>query len=269
MPFEFDRVGGGGGGRHGGGGTDRHGHDSGGGRDRDGRGGRGMHVTWNPEGRGRPGPQEGPPRYGQIRIDTDEWKLYLDLYDTVPVPAVDTGWTLIDRPDDVSITEWDGSEPDREAVTVLLDGFRHERGVDRDIDRLRSLTDVEEDANHPPVFTVRGGGLRLADRKVVLETLEWGDVQERRHPDDVPTRQAMTLGLLRYVKGDQIKIKKRKPKTYTTKEGDTLKKVAAKVNKGDDKPSELADLARQIGKLNDIRDVNKKLKPGTKLKLPS
>jgi hypothetical protein len=171
---------------------------------------------------------------------------------------------------DVGITEYDGGDPDRESVVVILDGFRHQRGVERDVNRLLSLTRVPAGADHPPVFRIHGGGLRLSGRRVVLETLEFGEVVERRKPDDVPTRQSLTLGLMAHVTADQLKISRREgEKSYTTVQGDTLRRVAAKqLGPHEDSPHNVREYARTLSILNDIRDVNRRLEPGTKLRLP-
>lgn len=236
-----------------------------------GPGGRGRgHNGGHGQGGGKGHPAA--PRYGEVRVDGPGFALYARLFTGAPVPTVSTGWVTVPRPDDESMTQYQGHEGDRESVQIILDGFRHDRGVERDVARLKELCQVPAKEKHPPVFTVRGGGLRLAGKRVVMETLEWGDVQERRDPDDVVTRQVFTLGLLRYERADQVKLFKRGkgswPK-YTAKKGDTLKRIAHEMLKGRaDNPNNAREYAHTLSILNDIRDVNRKLKPGTEIKLP-
>lgn len=218
-----------------------------------------------------PGHRPTPPGYGEILIDAPDFVLYARQAGSTPTPTLDSGWETVARDDDVAITQYNGRDPRRESVNLMLDAFHGGAGatVEGDIALLESLLEVEHKEKRPPVFRVRGG-IHLRNRKVVLESLDFGETTIRSDPDDRRIRQEVTLGLLEYVKPDQIEIKRRRKKEknrYTVKGHITLRQIAAKL-KPNASTKEQGDYARRIGRLNGIRDVRKKLKPGTKLKLP-
>lgn len=236
-----------------------------------GPGGHGGRGHGGHGGRGGSPDRGGPPQEGQIRIDAPKWTLRARLGPGFVTPAYDSGWEVISRPDDVGLTQFGGRDPDRESVPILVDGWRGGESVETEIGKVESLLRRDKPKDkHPPVFRVRGGGLRLAGQEVVLETLDMGEYLLRK--DDVRIRQHMTLGLLLYKRGDRIEI--RGPHkgggrdTYTTKQGDTLRSIAAKVLSDNASDDRVSDLANKIGDLNGIKDIRKRLDAGIKLKLP-
>jgi hypothetical protein len=248
-------------------------------------------VDGRPHGGGGQQP-DAPPGYGEVRIDAPDFTLYARLHDAVPTPTTPGGWGIVERPLDVAITDYAGREPRREAVAVMFDDFQRNVGIERDLERLESLLEpVEPDKDErkgrnegkgkgkgddrpdkpkrrarPPVFIVRGG-IHLAGRRVVLESIEWG-VAIRRPQDDKRIRQAAILGLLEFERPDRIKIKRKRRKVYITKQGDTLKHIAKHLLGKAAKLDEIKRYAEKIGKLNKIRDINRRLNKGKRLQLP-
>lgn len=175
------------------------------------------------------------------------------------------GWEEIDRPSDLSITHWSGQTPRRMTIPIFLDGYRENDSVQKELDKLLTLGRSRDGDEEPPVFRVSGPIPFSGERWVMESSPEMGE--SFRAKDGRLLRQALTLSLMEYVKGDRIKIKRRKGKTYTTKKGDTLLKIARKLEPKDNN-KESIKYAKEIGKLNKIRDIRKKLKAGIKLRLP-
>jgi hypothetical protein len=217
-----------------------------------------------------PSIKRGPkPGYGELRIDAPDFTMRLRQHDAMPTPSFGGGWGVAARPKEKGIPDWTGGDPRREVVSAILDEYAQgAAGVERRIMRLETLTEIEEDGWHPPVIQVRGG-IHLAGKKVVLENLELVEPHIRKRRDDRRSRQGIVLHLLEYQTPDQIRVKKKpkRPKRYKTKGRVSVRRVAAilKPNAGG---KEQAAYARRIARLNKIRDVRRKLKPGTVLKLP-
>jgi hypothetical protein len=166
-----------------------------------------------------------------------------------------------------SITDRASSPPFMQDVPVFLDGYAKGNSVQGQLDKLMSLGG-EDGA----VFRAFGPIHRSGIRYVYGGEPEFGETI--RDNDGTLLRQRLTLRLMEYVPPDVVRLrrkrKKKKPSTggtsfpgnrYTTKSGDTLVKIAAKLY-GDWRRW------RQIAQKNGLRDPNKSLKPGTTLKLP-
>jgi LysM repeat protein len=211
-----------------------------------------------------------------VRITCDEPALdvTVGLDETPPgISGGAGGWDEVERPDKVNMTDWTSTPPYRMDLPLLLDGHSTDTNIQPLMNALLSLGRAIEGGSHPrpPVFNV-SGPLPLLGIDWVLDDYDQGD-ETIINSAGVRTRQSMVLHLLEYVPPDLLQInipkqgaagknkKKAKKKTVTTKKGDTLIKVAVR---------ELKDKSQwqALSKLNNIRDPNKVLKPGTKLKLP-
>lgn len=206
---------------------------------------------------------------GLIQIVTKEWTIEALLGDDVPqFGDVASGYAIVDVPRARGFTRWEGDSPLTASLPLLLDGWADGIGVERDRDRLIKLAHAKHEDDPPPDFRVRGP-VPLGGERVVCTGLSWG-ASLRGHNGQLQ-RQALTFQIMQFMPAERLKIKKRKradrPNRYTVKKGDTLKRIAAKLKPHAD-GHEVAEYAREIGKLNDIRDINRELEKGRELRLP-
>jgi hypothetical protein len=205
-----------------------------------------------------------------IRLLGDGFDFSLRLGEGAPT-VTDGGanWEEVDRPERLSVTDYIGDKLTRISVPVLLDGYVDNRSVQGEVDAVRSLTRGDDSGGRPPSFTILGP-IPYSGMRCVMEYPEEGEAM--RTGDGVLVRQELTLKLVEFVDPDSIVVqtagpasgskagaKKKKKKTITTGAGQTLISIAKK------QPG----TAKQIGQLNGIRDIRKKLPTGTVLRLPT
>lgn len=174
-------------------------------------------------------------------------------------------WDEVKRPEELSLTDYTGDGLVHLDVPVLLDGWR--AGVDQNplLAQILTLTRGGADGRAPDFIAT--GPIPYSGLRCVMEAPDWGDTM--RFDDGRLARQELTLHLIEFVDPDAIAITAKKsasgggaaPKTYTTKKGDTLLRISAKV-------FGTPAAAKQIGDLNDIRDIRKELPAGRVLRLP-
>lgn len=200
----------------------------------------------------------------EIRIEADGFKMRLDIGDG-PAKLKDGfgGYTAVDRPDDVALTEWTGQGPIRIDVPVRLDRYAEGQSVEADFYRVLSLGRRRRNpSRRPRPFRVTGPIPFSGERFVLESTPETSD--EIRGPQGELQRIHMVLPLMEYVRSDQVEISRKGvgKNRYKVRKGDTLRSIAKKVY--DD-----VAWARLIGRENGIRDVRRELKPGRILRLPA
>lgn len=206
---------------------------------------------------------------GVVQIDAEDWTVEALLGDDVPqYGSITSGFEVATRPKDRGFTHWVGDQPLTATIPLILDGYADSVGVERDRDRILKLAHAHADGERPDSFIVRGP-VPLGGERVVCTGLDWGDA-ERGHNGRLH-RQALTLTIMQWVPVDRLRIKRQRkggrPNRYIVREGDTLKRIAARL-KPHASGAEVADYAREIGKLNDIRDINRELNTGRELRLP-
>lgn len=225
-----------------------------------------------------------PKPFYHIISKSPDLDLKLDPGPAAPQPTSGYGgWTTSSRPAAIPFTVWEGGDVRKQDITVMLDGFSNGRSIENEVEKVKKLgrPPKKKDETPPPVFRVFGP-IHESGTFFVLEALEFGAVI--RDDDGTILRQELILKLMEYVDPDQIRIRKRGkskpdlsknynsvagnsggvgagPSVYGSKEGETLKKIAAKFYGK-------AGLWRELGELNHIRDPDKVLKTGTKIKLP-
>lgn len=216
---------------------------------------------------------------------------------TVPMgdgPAVVTGglggWRTVERLDDIAFSSWEGQEPLTQDVPILLDGWgRNPASVERQLQTIFKLgRDFSGPRSAPPVFTVYGPVFFEGKNWVLGDGgIELGTQDTIREDDGTLVRQSLVLHLLEYVNPNQIKRDKHHDvkgaeevtpehqrgepaktggtafpgNSYTTKQGDTLVSVAAKLYGN-------WEAWKALGAKNGLKEANAKLKPGTVLLLP-
>jgi hypothetical protein len=175
------------------------------------------------------------------------------------------GWEVTDRENGKGITERVGLQPFQQDVPIFLNGYAQDHSIERQLTEILSLGD--EDAEP---FKAFGPIDRSGIKYVFGGEPDFGEVIKDDDGDRL--RQRVTLKLMEYVRPDVVKERRKKKHhqrmgvgeaqalTYTTKQGDTLARIAQKL---------LGDLRRwrEIGDKNGIHDPFKVLKPGLVLKL--
>jgi hypothetical protein len=149
-------------------------------------------------------------------------------------------------------------------VPVLFDGWRQKRDIEPHVNQvLRLCRGVGR--RPPPNFTARGP-IPYSGGRFQMSLPEWGD--GLRH-DGTLVRQALTLKLIEYNDPSSVEFRKRGVASakqeaalasVVLRQPMTLLEVAAKYTGS-------ADNAAALGKLNGIKDLRKKLKVGTRIKL--
>jgi nucleoid-associated protein YgaU len=165
-----------------------------------------------------------------------------------------------------SITTRTSPPPFQQDVPVFLDGLAERRSVQRQVDAILSLgsPDALPFRAHGPIH--RSGELFVFGGEP-----DFGEAIRDDDEDETLIRQRLTLKLMRWTRPDPIKEhrdrrrrKRQGPITdavavsYTTRKGDTLAKIAARL---------LRDWRRwkEIGQKNGISDPYRKLPEGREL----
>jgi hypothetical protein len=189
------------------------------------------------------------------------------------------GYQEIERQDDVSLTDWSGQEALKQDISILLDGYAKGDSVERELNTILKLGRDPNGERVPPVFKVFGP-VYYEGKSWVLPAdgidLSGGEIETiRRSGNGELLRQEVILHLLEFIPPEQLRLqgKKRHKQqaglaqniavggTYTTKEGDTLQSVAARLY-NDWKQW------KAIGDRNGISDPHRKLSAGLVLRLP-
>lgn len=174
------------------------------------------------------------------------------------------GWTTIDRPRRVGLTQWDGHTPYTMDVPILFDGHHTGSSVERDI-RVFNLMAMGRDFTPPPTVTI-DGALPVAGAVWVIEGIDWGDIvywEISPRGRYFRTRQDAVAHMLQYeaVKTLKIVVPKQLPNSYTPNRQMTLKEVSKAVYGN-------GTHWQEIQKANpSIRDMNKVPK-GKRLRIP-
>lgn len=176
------------------------------------------------------------------------------------------GWSTLERKRRVAMSNYNGVDPIKFDVPLLLDGWSDRVNIKPTLDQLIAFArDTSQFDSEPPQFRI-WGPIVWSGRLVVMENLEFGD---DLWENGTLYRQALVAHVAEYVPGDVLafeapssggKGKKKKKKKHVVKRGETLYSIAVDVYKDKSK-------WKDIAKLNGIRDP-KKLKVGSTLNLP-
>lgn len=171
------------------------------------------------------------------------------------------GWEEVQRIERRAMTSFNGLPAFQQDVPIMLDGWREDRSIERQLEELEKL-------GGNVVFRAIGPIFRSGSRFVFGDEPEFGEMI--RASDETLLRVRVTLKLMEFVRPDLAGTKPRPkhsvemgiPLEYTVHgEDDTLAKIALAL---------YHDRSRAIviGRLNGITDVHKKLKIGRTLRLP-
>lgn len=217
----------------------------------------------------------------QVTITADGVPDVVGLLDSTPVsiPSGYGGWTVINRERRVGLTQWQGKDPLRMAIPILLDGVSDQTSQEFMISHLSRMALPPKGGGEPPVVNVEGRGVpKPGPVDWVIENLQWGSNVVWDFASNgvmARLRQDVVVNLLEY-RGDERatfgklapgnvtgKSTTGWPKTYIVKKGDTLQKIAAmKKFYGD------ASKWKKIADANGIRDP-RNLKVGRPLRIPA
>lgn len=171
------------------------------------------------------------------------------------------GWEEVQRIERRAMTSFHGLPAFQQDVPIMLDGWREDRSIERQLEEIEKLGDNV-------VFRAIGPIFRSGSRFVFGDEPEYGEMI--RASDETLLRVRMTLKLMGYVTPNlagtppkpKHSIEMGIPLEYTVHgDEDTLAKIAYAL---------YHDRSRAIviGRLNGITDIHKKLKIGRVLKLP-
>jgi len=182
------------------------------------------------------------------------------------VTDVVSGWEIVQRPRQVGMTIWQGSNPCQVEINVILDGYAGGVSQEPAIRELLAAGRGDEESE-PSTWSIDGIPWLPAD-EWVLNGVEPGDMVIRRTSDFSRVRQDLVLTFLEYVPPEYVQLRakarqgaKAKTTLYTVRRGDTPAVVARK----------------RRCKWTDIRDLNKavvtkgaqqKLKVGSRIRVP-
>lgn len=227
------------------------------------------------------------PAPGRVRLISFErgWQFDARLGEGSPV-VVDGygGWASEERPKRSPLTIWEGRPAVRVALPVVIDNLREGRTkpVEQAMRMLEKMAGLISGDAHPPKLAALTAGVMPHDYgqaphvRWVIESLEWDDVIRNRHGK--PLRAVASLVLMQHVADHHLEgltasqrrarrrraekaAAERRPDTHRVTEGESLRDVARKYRLSD------AEL-RTMKKKNDVRDADKTLKTGRKIKLP-
>jgi hypothetical protein len=226
------------------------------------------------------------PLPGAIRITSDDPKLDLNVRMAEGAPQLTGGfggWELVQRPRQVSMTEWSGVEPYQLTVDVLFDGFGttgaawgHPEGLGVENDIYELMRAAHGDDDTPPGIC-RIHGIQLPADRWVIESLDFdSDSAIIRRGDRQRLRQKATIVFREWVPPHYLRVSKSalqgaKPKTkvITTKKGDTVAKVAHRAHC---KWTDIRKLNPKVlpltGSKRVVPKASTRLKPGQKLRVP-
>lgn len=231
------------------------------------------------------------PQGKHVRLLGRDFNLRVKLGDGASKISDETsGWTTIDRPGNVAMTEWVGGQPRKTTLPLFLDGVDEGKSVAHDLNQLHKLVRTPDGDNRPPTFQVLGP-IPFSGRRFVVESIEYGDDVIRGDaggPDAQKLlRQDLVLNLMQYVPGDDLTFHKRKKKhhhgdgnghgngdghghgdgggggRHSARAGDTAQRVANRYADTD-----RTEYAKAIAELNDLRGIRTLIPPGTSLLLP-
>ena len=180
------------------------------------------------------------------------------------------GWSEVPRPKNIPISRWVGPGALKLKIPLLFDRVKERQSIEW---MVRTIFDLGREGGgdeEPPVFRLEGSAMFLDRRWVLLETPETTNILRNR--DGKLLRQEMTITVMEYVPSDQLDFrrlpKKKVARRIEAKKGDTINKIAQRLFKKKGK-KKMRELAKEMAKLNKIRDRNKVLKEGRTIKVPA
>jgi nucleoid-associated protein YgaU len=213
-----------------------------------------------------------PPGYVRLRCSDPKFdQTFLLGEDPPKVSGGVGGWETVQRPRQVSMTIWQGTDPFELELVVMLDGW--EPGVAgggySQEPALRALLAAArgDDESEPSTWDIDGIPWLPAD-EWVLNSVEPGDTVLRRSSDFSRVRQDLTLAFVEYIPPEYLQLRakarqgaKSKTTVYTVKKGDTPASIARKRRC---KWTEIRDLNKDVI----TKGAKQALRVGSRLRVP-
>jgi hypothetical protein len=216
------------------------------------------------------------------QVDPKGGTLTAELGNGVPNINASSGWSNVQRQKQISLTEWQGRDPMSMDIPIMFDGLIHDTSVEQSIKSLYWLMTQEQGPRQEPCVIMVSGPVPYNTYRWVITGIQPGNDADsivRRASDGQVIRWTGTVTVTQYVPGNVLVIHKPSPakhsktsagrkggttrvRYYVVRRGDTLGGIAARLLH---KSSRWHDIA----KLNGIRDPNKGLKVGQRLKIPA
>lgn len=159
----------------------------------------------------------------------DKKNSILVLRDATPPKLVSVGgrWDVVNRPRRVSFTTWNGSDPYRMDLPILIDGLDDDVNVQPDIAFINNLRLAQQAFSPPPQVEVEGAiPVESPDEGWVVESIDFGD-NVIWHPKGYRLRQDAVLHLLQYIPITSLSIKPGSTAHMRrVRSGDTLKSIS-------------------------------------------
>ena len=204
------------------------------------------------------------PGYVRLRCSDPSLNIVVLLGpEPVTINAGVGGWAVTARPRQVGMTTWEGVEPFQVTLDLMFDGYAAGRSQETMLSRLLNVA-RGDDESEPGRLSVEG--VLLPADEWVIESVDYGqpivDPSSRAR-----LRQPVTLTLREFVEPAYLTLRRRalkgakgKTKVVTAKQGDTPATIARRMK----------CTFKQIRELNPslANKANKKLKTGTKLRVP-
>lgn len=188
-----------------------------------------------------------------------------------PILATDGygGWVEVPRPKNKPLTRWEGGPALKLKIPLLFDQKQESSPIRTWVNQVYRLGRESNGREEPDVFRLTSDAMPHSGRKWVMvgtPEVERAD----RNRDGKLIIVMMTIEVMEYVEPDRIRFRKRpkRMRRVVAKKGDTINKIAHRVAKGKGK-KKIRDLAKRMAKLNGVRDRNKRLKTGRKIKVPN
>ena len=173
-----------------------------------------------------------------------------------------SGWSVIERPGQTSMTIWNGTEPYLLQVGLMFDGFATDRRV---WPELNALYHVARGDGESPAGILTVDGIPLPQPEWVIESIEMGD--PIRDAKMFATRHPAVLQLRQYVPPEFANLRKRalapakgKTKIVKAKKGVTPAKIAKRFH------CKWHELRGRNGLT--LRKANQEIKAGTPIRVP-
>jgi hypothetical protein len=241
------------------------------------------------------------PRVGWVRVYTNDPPLSVTARLAEDRPNVEAGyggWDEIERPRRAPLTTFKAPPGLRLTLPLMLDGWSHNRSVERDISQIQQMGRPGASDGDPPRVRLdaTGSAIPYLKRVWVITEIAWGDALMNAAGNRV--RQQVTLSLLEYVRDVYLaersaanRRRKKKAVTRTRHGARSKRHVVKRSAKPKAKPKaktlaaaeawgegedlltiaalELGDADRwiEIAELNNIRDP-RAVDPGQVLRLP-
>jgi nucleoid-associated protein YgaU len=145
-------------------------------------------------------------------------------------PQIEGGgarYDVVNRPRRRSVVQWNGDDPYRMLVPIMLDGWSKNQSIEGDAARINQMMHSQGELT-PPVTLFIDGALPVKGAKWVIESIDWGDRVIWGAGGRL--RQDLTLHVLQYLSENILQLARKPGATtpYRVKAGETMAAIAAR-----------------------------------------